>query len=143
MTQHNYVRYYRVFKNDTAVTEISTNDFLPLLLRPEKGNWLFATTRAKLRSVANTTYSLLPDQIAFVGYEDEAKAMEMAKLGAQEYINRLIDQGAAGEKKLLQYRVDHYEDLHVNLVFANIENIKREEEGLEPIIIPEHHDTNS
>jgi hypothetical protein len=140
MKKNNYSLYFRVFKNDTAVTKVSTNDFLPLTLIPEKGNWLIAATHLILGPIAKTAYALLPDKLAYAGYADEAKAMEMAKLGAQEYINRLIGQGKAGEKALLQYRRDHYEDLHINLVFANIENVKREEEGLDPIIIPDHHD---
>jgi hypothetical protein len=140
MHRQNYSRYFRVFKNDTTVTAISTNDFIPLVLKPEKGNWLIAASGAVLGPIAAINYQLLPDKLAFAGYANEAKAMEMAKLGAQEYINRLIGQGKAGEKALLQYRRDHYEDLHINLVFANIENVKREEEGLDPIIIPDHHD---
>jgi hypothetical protein len=60
----------------------------------------------------------------FYGYTTQVKAMEMAKAGALRYINSLIDLGEAGEKQLLQYRTDHFEDLEVNLVYANIETIR-------------------
>jgi hypothetical protein len=107
MKQHNYYRYFRVFTNDTNVTQISTNDFIPLLPKPD--------------SRQDIIYKLA--EPFFYGYFNQIKAMEMAKAGALRHINALIDLGKAGEKTLFQYRFDHFQDLTVNLVEANIQNL--------------------
>jgi hypothetical protein len=107
MKQHNYSRYFRVFTDDTTVTQISTNDFVPLL--PKSNN------RRQI------TYKLA--EPFFYGYFNQIKAMEMAKAGALRHINKLIDRGKAGEKALYQYRFDHFQDLTVNLVEANIQSL--------------------
>ncbi len=110
MKQHNYSRYFRVFRDDTAVTEVSTNNFLPV--NPK---------HIKLQGLA---YTLPINEPLFYGYLTRIKAMEMAKAGALAHINVLIDQGKAGEHALYQYRFDHYEDLTVNLVEANIQKLE-------------------
>ena len=33
MRRQYFIKYYRVYKNDTAVTEVSANDFKPVLQR--------------------------------------------------------------------------------------------------------------
>jgi hypothetical protein len=108
MKQHNYYRYFRVFKNDTVVTEISTNDFIPLKPKPLNRQAL--------------TYTLPVNEPMFYGYLNHVKAMEMAKAGALEHINALIAMGKDGELALYEYRFHHFQDLTVNLVEANIQN---------------------
>jgi hypothetical protein len=109
--RHNYCKYYRVDKNDTFVKEVSANDFKPA--RPTSTGTCEGIT---LQHDAGT-YSM---------YTDLMQAMEKAKAGAQAYIEQLIAEGEEGQSKLLQYRMDHYEDLNINLVEANIQ--KEEEE---------------
>jgi hypothetical protein len=104
MKRNNYSRYFRVFHNDTTVTEISTNDFRRVRLQPA--------------NFEHIVYSL-PKPL-FYGYLTEAKAMEMAKAGALEHINALIAMGKDGELALYEYRFHHYQDLTVNLIEANI-----------------------
>lgn len=116
MKQQNYTRYFRVFKNDTVITEISTNDFLPLKLRPSGKNWLIGDTTEILGAIASICYQLVPLGIMFYGYRTRIEAINGAKSGALSHINSLIALGKAGEQELLQYRMDHYEDLNVNLV---------------------------
>ena len=106
MKQHNYSRYFRVFKNDTGVTEISANDFIPVKPKPVNRQAL--------------TYTLT--EPLFYGYLTQEKAMEMAKACALEHINALIAMGKDGELALYEYRFHHYQDLSVNLVEANIQN---------------------
>ncbi len=87
-------------KNDTAVTEIPVNDFKPISAKPSG-------------ALALDRDSLL--------FSDIGQAMEKAKDGARAYIAQLIEKGAEGLPELLQYRMDHYEDLNINLVDANIQ----------------------
>jgi hypothetical protein len=126
MKKNNYSRYFRVFQNDTTVTEISTNDFLPLKLKPVKKDWLIGDTATVLCTIAGAKYALPENEPLFYGYTTQIKAMEMAKAGALKYIDILISEGKESAKKLLQYRMDHYEDLQTNLVYANIEALKAE-----------------
>ena len=111
MKKNNYSRYFRFLKNDTVVNEISTNDFRPL---------------AKLRPIAAATYSLVIKEPFYYGFLSRTRAMEMAKAGALEYIETLIDKGKSGMAALLKYRSDHYEDINENLTYANIEAIKNQ-----------------
>jgi len=59
-------------------------------------------------------------------YTDIGQAMEKAKACAQDCIERLIAGGTEKMAALLQYRMDHYEDLHINLVDANIQKMENE-----------------
>ena len=52
--------------------------------------------------------------------------MEKAKAGALVYINQMVKEVERGIQKLEQYRNDHYDDLNVNLLDANINKIKRQ-----------------
>jgi hypothetical protein len=106
--RHNYVKYYKVAKNQTALTEVSTNDF----------------TLTHFQKIAKAVYTIGPDVKLFDLYIDIGQAMEKAKSGALAYISELISEGEASEQKLLQYRMDHYEDLHVNLVDSNIQAVE-------------------
>ena len=101
-------KIYRVNKNDTAVTEISANDFRTCNSRPA----------GALR--------LEPGALLFSLFTDIGQAMEKAKAGARAYIEQLIGRGDEGLAELLQYRMDHYEDLNINLVEANIQKNESE-----------------
>jgi len=105
--RHSY-KIYRVNKNDTAVTEIPVNDFKPV--------------KSKVAGIL----TLQPDAEAFCLYTDIGQAMEKAKAGAQAYIGQMIERGEEGLPELLQYRMDHYEDLNINLVDANIQKEESE-----------------
>ena len=98
MQQEPYARYFRVFQNDTAITEISTNNFFKANTRPA------------------SPLLLLPLGQLFRGYRSRELAIEAAKTGARSYINQLIALGDSGKELLLQYRSDHYDDLNFNLV---------------------------
>jgi len=71
-------------------------------------------------------WSLLPDDKMFYGYSTRARAMQKAKDGAMSYINQLTKEDDPGELKLKQYREDHYQDLNVTLLDANIRRIENE-----------------
>jgi hypothetical protein len=120
MKRNNYSRYFRVFHNDTTVTEISTNDFRRVRLQPA--------------NFEHIVYSL-PEPL-FYGYLTEAKAMEMAKAGALEHINALIAMGKDGELALYEYRFHHYQDLTVNLIEANI--LESEDEAFDKQLEKDH-----
>ena len=123
--KNNYLKYYRVFKNDTAVTEISANNFIPVIAHGfkrglpigEPVNAVHATVFA---------WSLPTDDKMFYGYLTRAHAMQKAKDGAVNYINQLIKEDAPGLQKLEQYREDHYQDLNVTLLDANIRRVENE-----------------
>jgi len=98
MMQENFTRYFRVFQNDTKITEISTNNFLKANSRPV------------------SALRVLPPEQLYHDYKTRELAVEAAKAGARAYINKLIALGDSGKELLLQYRSDHYEDLNINLV---------------------------
>ncbi len=106
--RHIYCKYYRVNKKDTTITEISVNDFKPLKRKP------------------TGMLTLQPGTEMFYLYTDIGQTMEKAKAGAQAYIEELISRGEEGRPELLQYRMDHYEDLNINLVETNIEKEESE-----------------
>jgi hypothetical protein len=103
-----YYKIYRVDKSDTAITEISANDFRNCSARP------------------SGTLRLEPGALQFSLFTDIGQAMEKAKSGAQAHIERLTWRGEEGLPELLQYRMDHYEDLNINLVEANIKQEEKE-----------------
>lgn len=110
--RHNYYNFYRVNKNDTTITTISTNNFKPVKPRPYS-----------FMPAVYTLQRCIDDCYYFV---DLVNAMEKAKAGALAYIELLIGEGEAGMAALLQYRMDHYEDLHINLVDANIQLVEQQ-----------------
>lgn len=101
--QRRYYKYYRVNKNDTTITAFSVNDFLPI--RP----------RAACLPVLQTGLDL------FFLSADIGQAMEKAKVWALADIKALIARGEEGRPELLQYRIDHYEDLNINLIDTHIQ----------------------
>ncbi|QEC78992.1 hypothetical protein [Mucilaginibacter ginsenosidivorax] len=109
---HTYYRSYRVDKNDTGIKIIPANDFKP--------------NNRRLIARDHAAYTLQPGYEQYYQTTDLVKAMEKAKEGALACIEALIDQGETGKDALLQYRIDHYEDLHVNLVDANIQLVEQE-----------------
>jgi len=111
MKKNNYSRYYRFLRNDTAVSQVSTNDFRPFI---------------KFQPNAATTYSLVINEPFYYGFLSRTRAMEMAKAGALEYMETLLDKGRSGMEALLKYREDHYEDLNQNLTYDNIQAIKNQ-----------------
>lgn len=108
---HTYYRSYRVDKNDTEIKTISANDF--------------RAPGPRSTSPDNGVYTLHPDYGQYYQTVNLVKAMEKAKQGALASINALIKRGDDGVAALLQYRIDHYEDLHVNLVDANIQLVEQ------------------
>jgi len=121
-----FTKYYRVYKNDTSVTEISVNDFKPVPSRHNKSALIATQLEDVLCSIPYLEYMLPQDESMFYGYLDKATAMEKAKAGALAYISRLIEEGEAGIKKLAQYRTEHYEDLNIHLLDANIRKFRKE-----------------
>ncbi|MDB5144987.1 MAG: hypothetical protein JWQ66_3700 [Mucilaginibacter sp.] len=112
LQRHNYYNLYRVNKNDTTIKTISTNNFKPVKPRPY--------------SFMPAVYTLQPCVDDCYYFVDLVSAMEKAKAGALAYIELLIGEGEAGMAALLQYRMDHYEDLHINLVDANIQLVEQQ-----------------
>ncbi|TCC96853.1 hypothetical protein [Pedobacter psychroterrae] len=101
---------YQVYKNQTNVSVVSINDF----------------TNHQVHRPGNIgkVYTLPPEKEMFTGYSDLVTALEKAKVGALAHITKLISRKQAGLSELLQYRIDHYEDLNVNLLDANIRKIE-------------------
>lgn len=126
MKKSNYTKYFRVFKYDTSVTEVSTNDFKPIRAEAKRRESLPGDFRDTLCIIPSNPYSLPADDCMFYGYSTRVHAMEKAKAGAQAYINLLTDRAEAGIQKLKQYRMDHYEDLNINLLEANIRRLEKE-----------------
>ena len=125
MKSHHFIKYYRVYKNETAVTEVSANDFKPVLQR-RFGTGPVGVTDPEDVLCSIPLYSLPPDENMFYGYLDKAIAMERAKAGALVYINQMVKEVERGIQKLEQYRDDHYDDLNINLLDDNINRIKRQ-----------------
>lgn len=114
MEKHRFNKFYRVFKNDTKVTEVSFNDFKPIG-RAVEGQAHTGSLSGKMRLSSACVYSLLPENEMFYGYNRRVQAMEMAKSGALKHIAALIAEGPGSTEKVYQYRFDHYEDLNINL----------------------------
>ena len=112
MENYSFNKYYRVYKNGTAVTERPKNDFKVQQVRPGLAPAL--------------VLSLPSDDLMFYEYNDKIKAMEKAKSGALAYINTLINDALQAIGKLKKYRDEHYEDLNTNLVDSNIRRLERE-----------------
>lgn len=111
MKMQSIFRYYRVYQNQTAVTEVSVNDF---------------RTVPKISPDFDGAYSLPEENGLFRDYVDRAEAMEKAKVGALAYISGMISDVELAIAKLVKYRNDHHEDLNFNLLDANIRKFKRQ-----------------
>ncbi len=119
-------KYYRVFKNQTTVTVKSANDFKPV------NGFDLAASLMLNKNIDGQSPSLdagfvLPeDELMFYAYTTRVRAMEMAKSGALSYINKMIAEVELGIKRLKDYRSQHYQDLNINLIDANIRKLERE-----------------
>lgn len=116
--------FYRVYKHDTAVTEIRSNDFKPCTRVKFKRGLPIEQTADGTAGTHQFYYALPPDELMFYGYLDKAQAMEKAKAGALVYIRQMITDVEQGIKRLIQYRRDHYEDLNINLLDAQISKFR-------------------
>lgn len=103
-----FTRYYRVWPNDTAVIPVAVVTFPIIAHQP------------------NATYRLLHRNEQFMMYSGLVTALAKAKVGALAFIEHLNRKGEAGFPELLQYRIDHYEDLNVNLVDADIRRVEQQ-----------------
>jgi hypothetical protein len=119
-----YYKFYKVDKNDTAVTEVSTNDF-----KPFGPTYLKIKAACNLHSAQCLAFALPADPFMFYGYLSRIKAMEKAKAGAIKYIDELIEGSEQRYGELLKYREDHYYDLNFNLTERNIRMIEADLKG--------------
>lgn len=119
-------KYYRVFKNQTAVTEISVNDFKPVLFTQFKRGRPLNATQTDATSALYFSYHLPQDDEMYYGYRDKGTAMRKAKAGAMAHIELLLNEIIQGIKKLKEYRAAHYEDLNLTLLDGNIRKMERE-----------------
>ncbi|WP_295772828.1 hypothetical protein [uncultured Mucilaginibacter sp.] len=125
MLRNSFFKYYRVFKNDTIVTEVSANNFMRVPPVQFKRGLPIGEPIDVLISIPYFKYSLPTDENMFYGYLTKAKAMEKAKSGALIYINAMIADVEQSIAKLKAYRVSHYEDLNINLLDANIRRLEK------------------
>jgi len=127
MVTTHFLKYYRVFKNETAVTEVLTNDFIPAKKFQLKNGQSIdcLITNRELQSM-NVRYELPNDDVMFYGYIRKIRAMEKAKAGALLHINKMIAEITLGIEKLKSYRSDHYQDLNVSLLDGNIRKLEQQ-----------------
>jgi hypothetical protein len=114
-----YYKFYKVFKNDTSVTEVFTDDFKPV----ESTRFKIEVALA-LHSREHPAFHLPDDEFMFNGFLSRTKAMRYAKAGALKYITKLIDDGEKSYDLLLKYREEHYDDLNINLTDKNIRRLE-------------------
>jgi hypothetical protein len=114
-----YFKFYKVFKNDTSVSEVSTND-----VKPFAPSYRKIKSACSLHSAECPAFSIRNNDGVFYGFLSRVAAMEHAKAGALAYIGKLIGEGEKSRDLLLKYREDHYEDLNFNLTDRNIKNIE-------------------
>ncbi|GAA4316479.1 hypothetical protein GCM10023149_13480 [Mucilaginibacter gynuensis] len=126
MQNTHYIKFYRVFKNGTSVTEIHSNDFKPTITKNFKRGWLIGPPVDVLCSIPYSEYSLPADETMYYGYTDKITAMEKAKTGAIVHVNQLIKNAEQAILKLKQYRIDNYEGLNLSLVDTNIRRLEKE-----------------
>ncbi len=124
MKNRSYIRFYRVYKHDTAVTEIRSNDLRSYSCTKFKRGLPIEQPTDETTGAHQFNYELPPAEQMFYGYLDKALAMEKAKAGALAYIGQMISEVEQGIKKLTQYRDDHYEDLNINLLDAQIRKFR-------------------
>ncbi|OOQ56593.1 hypothetical protein [Mucilaginibacter pedocola] len=123
MKNRSYICFYRVYKHDTVVTEVRSNDFKPRTsAKFDRG--LPVAHPEEMNGSPQCYYELPPDELMFYGYLDKALAMEKAKAGALAYIGQMISDVEQGIKKLTQYRQDHYEGLNIDLLDAQIRKFR-------------------
>ena len=118
-----YFKFYKVYKNDTTVVEVSANDF---------ESFDTAYSKIKAACVLNSrqwpVFSLPADEFMYCGFLSEIKAMKHAKAGALKHIAKLIEGGDATYHLLLEYRETHYYDLNFHLTEKNITELELKSE---------------
>jgi len=129
MQSSSYNKFYRVYKNDTRVTKVSNNDFLPCKPRSFKNGFLVGPGVKAIFSIPSHFYSLPDEDCMYYGYHDEIRAMEKAKSGALKHIAVLISGAERSICRLKQYRNDHYTDLNATLLDSNIRRLEKELRG--------------
>ena len=114
-----FFKFYKVFKNDTSVVEVSANDFK---------SFDAAYSKIKAACVLNSrrwpVFSLPADEFMYCGFLSEIKAMKYARAGALKHIAKLIEGGDATYNLLLEYRETHYDDLNIHLTEKNITELE-------------------
>ncbi|WP_129715896.1 hypothetical protein [Pedobacter sp. SYP-B3415] len=123
MTKLPFCIFYQVFLNDTAVSRISSNDFKQSVAFSNKISVPGPHKDALGRC---TAYSLPPAANMYYGYPTQVEAMEMAKAGALRHIDKLTAIAESGINALKAYRMEHYTDLNVTLVDANIRRLEKQ-----------------
>jgi hypothetical protein len=118
-TKNAYFKFYKVYKNDTVITAVSTNDF-----KTFKPTLVKIKAACALHLKEHPALFLPTDELSFRGFISKIKAMEFAKAGALKYISKLIDEGEKSNELLLKYRLDHYDDLNINLTDRNIRKLE-------------------
>jgi hypothetical protein len=113
-----------VFKNDTSVAEVFTNDFKTFLPTHQK-----IKNARSLHSREHRAFSLPFEDSMFYGFLSRIKAMEYIKAGALRYINKLIAEGLKSYDLLIKYRQDHYDDPNINLTDRIIRKLEWELEA--------------
>lgn len=113
-----YYKFYRVYKNETAVQQVSTNDFKAFCL-----TYIKIKAACSSNSRENPAFSISDVDSMACRFISQVKAMEFAKAGALKYISQLIDEGEESFDLLIAYREAHYEDLNINLTEKNIINM--------------------
>lgn len=129
MKNTSYDKFYRVFKNDTHVTQVSNNDFLPCKPRSFKNGFMIGPGINAVFSIPSHFYFLPKEELMYYGYCDKIKAMEKAKSGALKHIGVLISEAEKSIARLKQYRNDHYTDLNSTLLDSNIRRLEKELKG--------------
>jgi hypothetical protein len=119
ITRKPLYKFYKVFKNDTSVTEVLIND-----LKTFEATLCEIKAACILHSAKRPAFFFPPDAFSFRGFFSRIRAMEYAKAGALRYISGLIDEGERSNDKLLQYRWTHYEDLNFTLTDRNIRKLE-------------------
>jgi hypothetical protein len=125
MEKLNFRGFYCVFANDTAVTEVSFNNFKPPIVRDYIKEAITGNSVDELFSIPYHTYSLLAEKDRYNGYELKSHAMKRAKAGALNHLRELIAEGPQSNDKVYKYRFDHYDDLNINLTDSNIRRLEK------------------
>ncbi|WP_270089910.1 hypothetical protein [Sphingobacterium sp. SYP-B4668] len=116
----NYIKYYRVYKNQTDVVIISANDFA-------RSPWQSCSNEVQQEQPSTDVehYTLNPNFYKFRDYTDIILAMERAKSGALCYINSLLSEATKIIITLKTFRADNYQNLNHNLLDRHIRQLEQ------------------
>jgi len=118
---NSYIKYYRVYKNQTGVIAISANDFT-------RTHWQSCSNEIQQEhpSTDGNHYTLNPNIHKFRDYAHVILAMERAKAGALSYINALLTEANNIITTLRKYRADNYEHLNKDLIDSRIRQLEQD-----------------